>query len=431
MQKALQTFEKEFERWRLTIPAADVESRSAGRLQQEGWTVLYDFGEDSDGGYLDYYASRRGAADGDMVADQHVRLYESGGRDLLPPVLEAYLYSRDPSPEELSRARQQFAAKRAQQPRRGADFSAPDLANVTIAAPPPSPPPPRVTPPPPPAPAVVAASAPGATASPHGMPPKAAPPMPSATLPDWEALLGVRADPAGSDRLMPDEPLARSTSDEELPALRTEGHPTPIAPAAVRRPPAPERPVRPVSGRPIQAVEDVVDDHEEQWIEQEKESLTPQRPTPAMTYARRRGGLGEANRAAVSFGIGLGVAAVIAIVFALAGGFSRKSHGKSAAGAPRKAGAAVASVADSAASDSAAAPTSAATVARPVAPEKPGMIVSGARLAPLPITLPTPPRDAGQAEVVHYDHGMTPIIPSDSVAPRARYSGSRKKFHVP
>ena len=71
---------------------------------EAGWHVLYDFGQDSHGEFLDYYAALRDGTDPTVTDDWHVRLYETGDRVQLPTVLEAYMYSRDPTPEELARA---------------------------------------------------------------------------------------------------------------------------------------------------------------------------------------------------------------------------------------------------------------------------------------------------------------------------------------
>jgi hypothetical protein len=109
MQKAIQLFEQDFARWSVRIPGADVAARSSGMLRVGGWHVLYDFGRDDRGEFLDYYAALRDGTDPAVTDDWHVRLYETGDRVTLPTVLEAYMYSRDPTAEELARARRKFA----------------------------------------------------------------------------------------------------------------------------------------------------------------------------------------------------------------------------------------------------------------------------------------------------------------------------------
>jgi hypothetical protein len=109
MQKAIQLFEQDFARWGLHIPAADVAARSSGMLSHAGWHVMYDFGRDTRGEFLNYYAALRDGTDPAVTDDWHVRLYETGDRVPLPTVLEAYMYSRDPTAEELARARRKFA----------------------------------------------------------------------------------------------------------------------------------------------------------------------------------------------------------------------------------------------------------------------------------------------------------------------------------
>ena len=108
MQKAIQLFEQDFARWGLHLPSANVAARSSGLVREAGWHVLYDFGQDSRGEFLDYYAALRDGSDAAVTDDWHVRIYDTGDRVPLPTVLEAYMYSRDPTPDELARARRKF-----------------------------------------------------------------------------------------------------------------------------------------------------------------------------------------------------------------------------------------------------------------------------------------------------------------------------------
>lgn len=109
MQQAVEAFENDFARWDLHLPAEAIESRRAGQIRHAGWSIRYNFGRDGRGAYLDYYASPRDVRDDPPGDDWHVRLYDSGERATLPPVLEAYMYGRDPTWEELERARRQYA----------------------------------------------------------------------------------------------------------------------------------------------------------------------------------------------------------------------------------------------------------------------------------------------------------------------------------
>src|SRR5665213_2301964 len=109
MQKAIQLFQQDFARWGLHVREADAAARRSGAVHESGWHVLYDFGEDSRGECLVYYAALRDATDPTVTDDWHVRLYETGDRVQLPTVLEAYMYARDPTREELARARRKFA----------------------------------------------------------------------------------------------------------------------------------------------------------------------------------------------------------------------------------------------------------------------------------------------------------------------------------
>jgi len=105
MKRAIEAFEREFAPWALKLPAGDVSARKSGQLRVNGWSVLYEFGADAYGDYLDYYAALRDATDARVNDDWHARIYETGQIVAFPAVLEAYLYGRDPSPEELERAR--------------------------------------------------------------------------------------------------------------------------------------------------------------------------------------------------------------------------------------------------------------------------------------------------------------------------------------
>ena len=110
VNRAIEAFEREFAPWALKLPAADVAARRNGQLRVNGWSVLYEFGADAYGDYLDYYAALRGATDARVNDDWHARIYETGQIVAFPAVLEAYLYGRDPSPEELERAREPVLA---------------------------------------------------------------------------------------------------------------------------------------------------------------------------------------------------------------------------------------------------------------------------------------------------------------------------------
>ncbi len=116
MDRAVEAFENDFARWDLHLPPDAVEARRAGHVQHAGWSVLFNFGGDGRGDYLDYYASPRDVTDDPPGDDWHVRLYESGERISLPTVLEAYMYGRDPTWEELERARRPFAGQPADSP---------------------------------------------------------------------------------------------------------------------------------------------------------------------------------------------------------------------------------------------------------------------------------------------------------------------------
>jgi hypothetical protein len=111
MDRAVEAFENDFARWDLHLPPDAVEARRAGQIRHAGWSVTFNFGQDAQGDYLDYYASPRDVVEDPPGDDLHVRLYASGERLVLPTVLEAYMYGRDPTWEELERARRPFAGQ--------------------------------------------------------------------------------------------------------------------------------------------------------------------------------------------------------------------------------------------------------------------------------------------------------------------------------
>ena len=101
MDRAVEAFENDFARWDLHLPPDAVEARRAGQIRHAGWSVTFNFGQDAQGDYLDYYASPRDVVEDPPGDYLHVRLYASGERLVLPTVLEAYMYGRDPTWEEL------------------------------------------------------------------------------------------------------------------------------------------------------------------------------------------------------------------------------------------------------------------------------------------------------------------------------------------
>jgi hypothetical protein len=111
MLRAVTAFEQDFARWDLHLPADAIEARRGGQIRHAGWSIRYNFGRDAQGEYLDYYASPRDVHDDPPGDDWHVRLYASGERVVLPTVLEAYMYGRDPTWEELERTRRQYAER--------------------------------------------------------------------------------------------------------------------------------------------------------------------------------------------------------------------------------------------------------------------------------------------------------------------------------
>jgi hypothetical protein len=211
MQKAIQLFEQDFARWSLHVPEADAAARQSGVVHEAGWHVLYDFGQDSNGEYLDYYAALRDATDPAVTDDWHVRLYETGDRVQLPTVLEAYMYSRDPTPEELARARRKFANQQA-------PGAPPKPASPRAAIPQPASPPPASAQPASPEPASPPIAPKIAAATPVGPRPVAAPAAgPSPRPVPRPATVG--GTPAGIPSPMPGAPRQPAIAASAVPSV--------------------------------------------------------------------------------------------------------------------------------------------------------------------------------------------------------------------
>ena len=103
MDAAVACFDEYFGQWDIQLPPDDVTARRAGRIVAAGWWIVYQFGKDDRGEYLDYYAAHR------MTSDTHVRLREDGTRESLPALSEWCLTSKDPVENE--RLRREFVER--------------------------------------------------------------------------------------------------------------------------------------------------------------------------------------------------------------------------------------------------------------------------------------------------------------------------------
>ena len=103
MDKIETLFNATFANWNICLPPEDIALRERGKIVQTGWAILYLFGTDESGEYLDYYASHR------MTDDQHVRIYADGRREKLPAIQAFRLVSEDP--EEDVRLEAEYYAK--------------------------------------------------------------------------------------------------------------------------------------------------------------------------------------------------------------------------------------------------------------------------------------------------------------------------------
>ncbi len=99
-------FAEEFAMSGICLPEEDVEGRQRGKIIKDGWEILYLFGSDELGEYLDYYASHR------MTNDRHVRIYSDGQRKDLSSLRDFRQVSQDP--QENIRLKEEFYAENRQ-----------------------------------------------------------------------------------------------------------------------------------------------------------------------------------------------------------------------------------------------------------------------------------------------------------------------------
>ncbi|MCY3885211.1 MAG: hypothetical protein OXG24_09915 [Gammaproteobacteria bacterium] len=74
MDYRIPTFNK---RWNLTLPV-DIESDRRGYSVKQDWCIKFLFGEDTNGKYLDYYATHR------VTNDRHIRIRTDRTEERLP-----------------------------------------------------------------------------------------------------------------------------------------------------------------------------------------------------------------------------------------------------------------------------------------------------------------------------------------------------------
>jgi hypothetical protein len=243
MNGAIEAFEREFAPWALKLPAADVAARRSGQLRAHGWSVLYEFGSDAYGDYLDYYAALREATDARVNDDWHARIYETGQIVAFPAVLEAYLYGRDPSPDELERARAPvIASLEPPADESSAAIGTADTAlwedlkdvveaEIPAALPAEPPPPPPPAPAPAPKPVAPAASAP---------PPRVSVPVRRSAETPAEIANVLDAAFGGAKEKVVGEPRARAAEPKEAPAKEPPAEETAAEETPAKEPPAEE-----------------------------------------------------------------------------------------------------------------------------------------------------------------------------------------------
>ena len=86
------------------MPPDDVANRRRGKILKAGWDILYLFGSNEKGEYLDLYAAHR------MTNDQHLRIYANGQEESLPAFEDGRRGSDDPA--EDARLKAEFDANR-------------------------------------------------------------------------------------------------------------------------------------------------------------------------------------------------------------------------------------------------------------------------------------------------------------------------------
>ena len=84
MSKLRQAFNARFRKWNITLSETDVTERKEGSIQQNGWTINYHFGAESEREYIEFFTSHR------MTNDRLYRIYEDGSAELVDACLEFY-----------------------------------------------------------------------------------------------------------------------------------------------------------------------------------------------------------------------------------------------------------------------------------------------------------------------------------------------------
>jgi hypothetical protein len=75
-----------FASWGIRLPERAVELEVPGLIQQDGWSIRYVFGSDTQGSYLEFYATQR------TISDSRVRIYGSGETKDLEALETTYGY---------------------------------------------------------------------------------------------------------------------------------------------------------------------------------------------------------------------------------------------------------------------------------------------------------------------------------------------------
>ena len=102
MLKIKECFDEKFQNWQIALPSEDLQQRTRGSIQKNGWTINYLFGQEDGKEYLEYFASHR------MTNDTLNRIYEDGSEALLGYCQEFYLAGNQSAEQEYLEHNRKF-----------------------------------------------------------------------------------------------------------------------------------------------------------------------------------------------------------------------------------------------------------------------------------------------------------------------------------
>jgi hypothetical protein len=102
MEKVKQVFDEANEPWGISLPEEDLRRRRSGEIAEQGWVILYQFGEQSGVGFMDCYEMHR------LTSDSHHRIWESGEIEPLLTPLDMLVYPGDASEERVQEIQREY-----------------------------------------------------------------------------------------------------------------------------------------------------------------------------------------------------------------------------------------------------------------------------------------------------------------------------------